>query len=494
MNGRKGLACSAAVIVVFVLLAGVANALAITGPKPRPRNSTHKAKVVANTTGTNTVWCVPNVNVYPSCTNATTFTHIEDAVEAASDGDVVMVGPGRYNESVDVETCNLSIFGAQAGRDARTRDGFSETIVDASGKPYTGKGTAYGAVFYNNCSNDVIDGFTIQGGTSGAAAAGIYSYEGYTVQFTDNIIQNNAIGIYLYESEEGILVQHNLIRKNNQGTVGSDELKDFQFAGPGVGVVVDESGNGLVITDNAFQGNHAAAVFLEDCWEGVQVTHNTSNGDGALAVLYSAAVGIEVSNNQGWNFAAHALPLTGTTYANAAIEVGYYGYGVSINDNVLGGGAAPNYSGIDFTAALGADYTYDPYEDVYFYDPVCYYCQVSNNRITGFTGYGIVAELMTATGSPVYQYGQPATLQYSAITNNQIQGNGAGGILIQDAAGNGANSLVNNDLWDNRPFDCEDETLGSSTMIFGTAGTANTWFKDAGESSSPNGLCGKRRY
>jgi len=491
MTNRKSLVCSVALTVVFVLAAGVANSLADTGPGRHSRKSTSKAKVVANRLASNTVWCVPNVNVYPSCTDATTFTHIEDAVEAAQYGDVVVVGPGRYNESVDVEPCNISIFGAQAGRDARTRGGFNESIVDASGSPYTGSGTAYGAAFYNNCSNNIIDGFTIQGGTSGEAAAGIYDNEDDTLQFTNNIIQNNAIGIYLYESEEGVQVQHNLIRNNNQGTVGSRELYDFQYAGPGLGFAGYDFGDGVVITDNAFYGNHAAAVFLDDCWDGVEVTNNTSNGDGALAVLYGAEDGVEINNNQGWNLGAHALPLKGTTYANAAIEVGYYGYAISINDNFLRGGSASNYSGIDFTAALGA-YYYESGPATYYYDPVCDECQVSNNRIAGFTGHGIVAELMTASVSPVDPYNEPATLEYSAISNNQVVGNGAAGILIENAAGNGGNSLVNNQLWDNRPFDCQDETIGSLTTIFGTAGTANTWFNDTGESSSPNGLCAKQ--
>jgi pectin methylesterase-like acyl-CoA thioesterase len=124
---------------VFLLLAGGANALA------------------------NTVWCVPKASLNPACTALTTKLHIQDAVSAAASQDVIVVGPGKYNESVSITTANLSLLGAQAGNDARDDRHYSsrESIVDASGTPY---GSGGGAVFYVDAKNVVIDGFTIQGG------------------------------------------------------------------------------------------------------------------------------------------------------------------------------------------------------------------------------------------------------------------------------------------------------------------------------------------
>src|SRR5438445_2218353 len=55
--------------------------------------------------------------------NATTpaYPTISAAVAAASPGDTIKVCPGFYNEQVNVNKNNLTLLGAQAGTDARTR-------------------------------------------------------------------------------------------------------------------------------------------------------------------------------------------------------------------------------------------------------------------------------------------------------------------------------------------------------------------------------------
>jgi len=63
---------------VFVLLAGGANALAAP-----------------------TVRCVPNYTINSSCT-PTVYPTISAAVSAAASGDIILVAPGTYPESVTV--------------------------------------------------------------------------------------------------------------------------------------------------------------------------------------------------------------------------------------------------------------------------------------------------------------------------------------------------------------------------------------------------------
>jgi pectin methylesterase-like acyl-CoA thioesterase len=78
LNDRKRFVCSAAMAAVFVLLAGVANALAAP-----------------------TVRCVPNYTINSSCT-PTVYPTISAAVSAAASGDIILVAPGTYPESVTV--------------------------------------------------------------------------------------------------------------------------------------------------------------------------------------------------------------------------------------------------------------------------------------------------------------------------------------------------------------------------------------------------------
>ena len=315
MNAQKSLVCTAAMAALFVHVAGGANALATT----------------------NTVWCVPNANLNPACTNLTTKAHIQDAVKAASPGDVIVVGPGKYNETVYIGTSNLSIFGAQAGRAAwEDRYGSNESIVDASGTPY---GDGHGATFYIYNQYAVIDGFTIQGGTAGPDASGIYMNNA-TIQVLNNIIQNSAVGIYA-NTNSGTLVRGNLIRNNNKGSVGSEFNN---IPGPGFGIFMNDLyGGGLAITENEFEGNLAAAILLSSADNGgVEITHNTSDNDGSFVIMAQCTGGVTVSHNRGRNFGGKGfLPVTGATHADAAINVMAYNEQIEINDNDLEGGKAP---------------------------------------------------------------------------------------------------------------------------------------------------------
>jgi parallel beta-helix repeat protein len=74
----------------------------------------------------------------------------------------------------------------------------------------------------------------------------------------------------------------------------------------------------------------------------------------------------------------------------------------------------------------------------------------------------------------------------STIKNNTAKGNASLGIVIQ--ANNTGNSITNNDFRGNGPpYDCADLTTDG-----GTAGTANTWKSDKGNSSYPSGICKKK--
>jgi len=469
-NDRKRFLCAAAMAAVFLLLAGGANALA------------------------NTIWCVTKTAYVPNpaCTPATTFTTISAVLTPTTPHptppgpvmpfDVIVVAPGYYNESLLVIVANVSILGAQAGRDARVGrwNPANESIVDSTNQesgppPALGGGAAFLVV--NN--NVTIDGFTIQGGgvvtpptSVGINASGIFA-EAADVQILNNIIQNNALGVFL--AGEGALVEYNLFKTNNSGAAGSG-LSPFSST---TGFGIADLGTYCTITENEFKGNGAAAVYILGA-TATEVTKNTSEKDGAFAVLHACAE-CSFSHNQGQDFAPN-LPLpaplvsSSPQQADAAIDVGGSPEWLRINDNDVEEGRTAGYNGIAFS--------------VIFSSPgPCTNCQVSNNTVKRFAGNGIVVETKgTLPGV--------TTLMQSSISGNDVEGNGNDGILIEEGASDALNTLVDNEAKGNHTNDCEDDTylITPYPIPIGTADTLNTWFNNIGSLSDPAGLCAPRSW
>jgi hypothetical protein len=186
----------------------------------------------------------------PSCFG--TYATINAAIAAASPGDTIEVCPGLYVEQVNVYKNNLTLRGAQAGVDARTRpfvpDPTTQSIIDHPCGPV------------QFMADDVeLNGFTVQGSMlpDPCFLSGIWSNPGSSgtnggFKILYNIVQNNISGIELDSNcTKSALVQFNLIQNNNN-------------PGPG-------SGNGIqtnfglcngTIDSNTFSGHTSSSVLV----------------------------------------------------------------------------------------------------------------------------------------------------------------------------------------------------------------------------------------
>src|SRR5208337_3269042 len=425
LNNRRRFVFSAAMAGLLVLLAGGANALATT------------------------VWSVSKASSNPACSpSAFTCNTIGSAVSAATDGDVIVVGPGKYTEYVDI-TKSITLLGAQAGNDARVDRHGPESIVNAL--------AGMDAIDVLNATV-VIDGFTVQG------AAGNYSgieveedsINNNTTQLLNNIFQNNGTGVYLYYSYYGNVVEHNLFRNNNAGGAS--------LGGYGIYIYYSEFD---LINENEFTGNKTAAIYADWYMYYGTITNNTSENDGAFVVFAYQNIGVKFCHNHGKNFGRGAFSGAG----DAAVAIGdntypqdYNNEYLDISDNDLENGEAPIVNGIAFTTFLGTS-------------AVPSYVNVTNNRIKGFPENGIVVEQSGGVGT-LFGAG-------SYIVGNEVSDNGNDGILIEGASPsyNTGISLFGNEAEGNHMYDCQDTSSGAGPL------GANTWWNNAGNLSSPNGLC-----
>ncbi len=225
------------------------------------------------------------------------------AVAAASPGDTIKVCPGVYNELVQVDK-TLTLLGAQAGVDARTR------AVPVTSESVVGSGDG---AFQILADKVVIDGFTIQGVTNDPTAppftglgAGIWTNPGFSGtqgghQIRNNIVQNNIVGIYLnsactFPTE----VRFNLIKDNNN-------------AGPasGNGIYSDVGLCNALIDNNKFSGHENSSVELVGTQSSITISNNELVGGGTFASERIVLANTTASSITG-NFANGLTRPTGT--------------------------------------------------------------------------------------------------------------------------------------------------------------------------------------
>jgi hypothetical protein len=423
MNDCKRFAFWAAIAAAFILLSAGASAAA-------------------------TVRCVPSTSLDPGCTVPTTYATIQDAVNASSAGDIIVVGPGTYTPfKVPPGKDGLVLLGAQAGHDARDEerdDPSEESIVNASGV------TPSSAIIVES-KNVIVDGFTAQGGTNltpGNATGIDLKGVGGTPQGLDpgtdasggkvlnNILQDNGTGVSLNSEGFGpisnVLVEHNLFRHNNGGTASN-----------GDGLFTSAMNN-VVITENKFSANKTSALGINNS-NNVTMTYNRSDDDASF-VIFTGTTNANFSDNEGKRF-GHAGTFPGA--GDAAVAIGPGNSFLVINNNELDHGEGFISRGIAVTKIFGTGVDSN--------------LTIAYNEVKRFPGSGITAD----TGM---------TLTNARFLGNESDRNGADGIFL--ATGDSTNLLNHNEAHGNSGFDCHD-----------TTGPLNIWFRNFGNTSSPSGLC-----
>jgi Right handed beta helix region len=353
------------------------------------------------------------------------FSSIGAAVQAASPGGIVVVCPDLYQEAVTVDK-PLTLLGPGVNGDPATMSYCSQP----SRPDPTTEAIVQGApIAIHLVANDVVlDGFVVQSPRFVTADAGVAteSLGAFSgYQIRNNVIQNTSNNVTLATSGAG------------ETAVRSNCLRFNRLAAvgsPPLNGVLFRGSNNARIADNAFYRNFGAAVEIRQTTaDDVVVTNNDSLLNGRFVTARRMVGGRIVDN--------HA-----STSLQPSIEVGFGNVGLFIGSNDF----EETGFGINITETRNSLLT------------------IADNLIRDMSVSGIVA--------------QPDTLVDSTVQGNVIRNSGQNGIEFH--TGDVNNLIRENAALGSGTFDCYDDTVGS-----GTAGTANFWINDIGQTANRPGIC-----
>lgn len=262
------------------------------------------------------------------------FLSIQAAIDAAAPGDVIDVAPGTYNEQVAINK-TITLRGANAGIDARSRTGAGESIITHADGPV------------QILADDVVvDGFTIQGASTdpslppfSALGAGVWTNPSFSVtngghRIQNNIIQDNIIGLYLNNTSAiQSVVRRNLFRNNNlDGPAG------------GRSIYSDLVIQNAVIDENSFTGDGDAGIFLAGSLglqSDITISNNVALNERLLVLFNTTSCVISGNTVTGSPFSSGIIIAGGNDgvmiRSNALIN--NLNFGLRIGDFI---GSAPN--------------------------------------------------------------------------------------------------------------------------------------------------------
>lgn len=127
------------------------------------------------------------------------YGKIQEAIDNANEGDVILVQPGNYKENIDVSK-SLTLI-SQSGNP-------EDTIVEAA--------DSQDHVIHVSSDSVNISGFTVMGGIKNTTMykGGIYIDEASNCIISNNIVSNNGNGIYLFYPANNNILIDNTVKSN----------------------------------------------------------------------------------------------------------------------------------------------------------------------------------------------------------------------------------------------------------------------------------------
>jgi len=204
------------------------------------------------------------------------YPTIQAAVDAATDGDTILVRAGTYTENVKVNKDHLTI---------KSESGAEATIVQAA--------NPNDHVFEVMADYVNISGFTVEGAKE-YDKDGIYLKADFSIIF-NNIISNNGIGIYLgiylFYSGNNIISDNNITSNNEYGIYlfysGNNIISGNNISNNRYGIGLDKSENNKISDNNIILNNYYGVMLFYSGNNIISDNNITSNNEYGIVLDYS---------------------------------------------------------------------------------------------------------------------------------------------------------------------------------------------------------------
>jgi parallel beta-helix repeat protein len=208
------------------------------------------------------------------------YPTIQQGIDAAVAGDIVMVAPGHYPEEISLKA-DVIVLGAGEGL----------SIIDGGGDA----GDVVSAIGNNINNNTKFKGFTVTGAISGGSmpgGGGIFCNSGASPEIANNRFEGNDQGIATWNNAQAFIHNNVVINNNYSGidlstnaTIINNTIANNRFG------IYDGGGYGPTVMNNIVTGNSRYGIYAvgtppvltyNDVWANDTNYRNCSGGTGSI--------------------------------------------------------------------------------------------------------------------------------------------------------------------------------------------------------------------
>jgi len=221
----------------------------------------------------------PVFNIQPVIAELTTiivpndYPTIQEAVNAASPGDTIIVREGTYTENVKVSKDHLTI---------KSENGAEVSIVQAA--------NSNDHVFEVTADYVNMSGFTVKGATEGYKV-GIYLYQVKYCSLLDCKVSNNYYGIHLYRSTNNNIIDSTLNSNNIYGIYlefsGNNNIMNNNVSNNHIAIGLTYAGNNVIKNNTANSNISGYGIWLYSSDSNAIMNNNVSNNGVGIDLHYS---------------------------------------------------------------------------------------------------------------------------------------------------------------------------------------------------------------